>query len=303
MIRRRQLMTFVLAGFLGLPGGATAGPLTVVATNSDIGAIAKEIGGTDTRVEVLVPPAMDPHNLPLKPSVIQRIQEADVLLTVGLDHEPWLQDALTAAGNRSVLPGGKGYVDCSPGVPLLEVPSGPVDRSRGDLHIFGNTHYWLNPNNAKIIAIHITHGLSERMPEQKEEIRNRARSFLRSLDQKIQDWKRRLSRHEGTPIVTYHRTWPYMADFGGFRIVDTVEMLVGVEPSPKHIARLTERMKREGIRAIVMAPYFNKSQAQSIASRADATVHVIAPSTPEGQTYTQHMERVVSSFERALSGM
>src|SRR3990170_1170012 len=138
---------FVLAAtaalLLATPGqvkGAAA--LRVVTTTADLAALAREVGGEKVKVESLARGYQDPHFVDPKPSFIVKLNRADLYVKRGLDLEVgWAPVLETGARNPRILPGGTGYVDASEGVALLEVPGGQVDRSLGDIHVFGNPHY------------------------------------------------------------------------------------------------------------------------------------------------------------------
>ncbi|MBI4870314.1 MAG: zinc ABC transporter substrate-binding protein [Candidatus Riflebacteria bacterium] len=295
-------VTLFLAVCLGAPAVA-APPLRAAVTNSDLAAVTTELGGPAVEVTCLVPSRMNPHAMPLRPSMVQKVREADLLITIGLDHEPWLQDLTTASGNGSVQTGGPGYVDCSAGVRILRVPTGPVDRRAGDLHIFGNTHYWLDPANIRIAAVHILKALCKKRPDQTDALRDRARKFLTDLDAKMVDWKRRLAPFHGVKLVTYHESWPYLEAFAGFQVLGTVEMRPGIEPSPAHLAKLAQAMRQAGVKLLLMAPCYNRRQAESAAKASGAKVVSLEPSTAEGKRYSEHMEMLISRLEAEFKAL
>lgn len=295
-------IALILAACLSSPAAA-APTIRAAVTNSDLAAVTTEIGGPAVEVTLLVPSQMNPHSMPLRPSMVQKVRESDLLITIGLDHEPWLQDLTTASGNGAVQTGGPGHVDCSAGIQLLRVPTGPVDRRSGDLHIFGNTHYWLDPANMRVAAVHILKALCKKQPGQTEALRDRARKFLTELDAKIVDWKRRMAPFRGTKIVTYHESWPYLESFAGFDVIGTVEMRPGIEPSPAHLAKLGESMRQAGVKLLLMAPCYNRRQAESAAKASGAKVVSLVPSTAEGKRYSEHMEMLVSRLEAEFKAL
>ncbi len=297
-----EFLTILAAAAILSGVAGAAEPVRIAATNADLAAIAREIGGDQVDVSLLCPPTMNPHTLPLKPSVIQRVRAAELLLTIGLDHEPWLFDVLTASGNGAVQNGADGYVDCSVGIKLLNVPSGAIDRSRGDLHVYGNTHYWSDPENGKIIAVHIMQALGKKRPEWNDEFRNRTRQFVVDLSQQIAGWRKTLAPLAGTPVVLYHQSWNYLMRFCGLKVAGYVEMRPGIEPSPSHVAKLQRKMKSLGVKHLFMEPYFNRSQAETVAAGSGARVTTLPPSTLEGQTYPEFLSGLVSQVLTSMKG-
>lgn len=295
----RTLLVFALA--LAAPLAAVAQP-KIVTTNSDLYALVKRIGGTEVQAANILPAGQEPHSLPLRPSVIQKIREAQWLITIGLDHEPWLPDAISSSGNQRVAVGSPGYVDCSRGVKLVDVPTGGADRSRGDLHVFGNTHYWLDPENIKIMSVHVTHALCDAVPAKAAEFRTREKKFLADLASHEARWKQETAPLSGTKVVSYHASFPYLAQFVGFTVAGTVEVKPGIEPTPSHLSQLIEMMKKDHVRFIIMEPWYNRSRAESVASQAGAKVIQLAPSTPEGADILDHVDEMMKKLADGLRG-
>lgn len=296
----RYLVTFLA---LALPAGSALAAIRVVCTNADIYAIAREIATSDFEISLLVPPDLNPHAVPMRPSMIQKIRQAEVLMTIGLDHEPWLMDALTSSGNSAVMPSnsGSGYVDCSRGIELLQVPtSGSISRAGGDIHVFGNTHYWLDPKNGRIMAFHIQKALAARFPEKESEIKDKARAFLKDLDARTARWKQQMAPYRGTKVASYHLTWAYLENFLGLQLIGTVEPKPGIPPTPAHVAGLKETMKRDKVKVLMVETYYNMDTANSVASEAGGQAVVLSPSTREGEKYADHIERLISQLEAAF---
>ncbi|MBI3075546.1 MAG: zinc ABC transporter substrate-binding protein, partial [Deltaproteobacteria bacterium] len=152
---------FLLAGW----SGPAEGKLRVVTTTSDLKAIAEAVGGDRVTVDSLLRGYQNPHDLEVRPSYMLKVQRADIFIRIGLDHDPWADPIVEGSRNRNIFRGAPGHVDVSQGIPLLEVPTGKIDRSQGDIHSFGNTHYWLDPENAKTIARTIATGFQRVSPQ------------------------------------------------------------------------------------------------------------------------------------------
>src|SRR5574341_1300524 len=104
--------------------------LNIVATTSDLGSLAKEIGKDKVEVTNISKPTEDPHFVDAKPSFIVKLNKADMLIEGGLQLEiGWLPPLVTGARNPKILAGNLGYLVASTGVPILEVPTA-LDRDR-----------------------------------------------------------------------------------------------------------------------------------------------------------------------------
>src|SRR5262249_10833806 len=147
-------MMFSQAGFVH------AQQIRAVATWPALADITKQIGKELVNVDSLATGVEDAHGVPMKPSFGPWMNQADVIVLIGLDDEhSWLPALLEVANNPKILAGRPGYIDCSVGVPVLEAPT-RIDRAEGDLHPKGNPHYLLDPVRAKVVAQNIAAGLS-----------------------------------------------------------------------------------------------------------------------------------------------
>ena len=142
-------------------------PYKVVTTTMDMKSITEMIGGNKVSVQSIATGYQNPHFVDPKPSYIISLSNADLFVTVGLDLETgWSPQLLSSSRNSKIQKGSPGYVDASEGVGLLQVPSS-VNRGEGDIHIYGNPHYWLDPLNGKVIARNIANGLERIDPSNK----------------------------------------------------------------------------------------------------------------------------------------
>ena len=152
----------------------------VVTTLTTYAAIAREITGDRATVTSIARGNEDAHFIQPKPSYITIIRDADLFVTTGMDLELWVPALLDRAGNRSVVPGSPGYVSASQGVDLLEVPTS-LDRSQGDVHVYGNPHIVSDPLNAMIIGRNIVAGLKRIAPDDAPFFEERLLDFERRI--------------------------------------------------------------------------------------------------------------------------
>src|SRR5258705_4823230 len=181
-----------------------AGTIKVVTTTTDMKSIAELIGGDKVSVKSIATGYQNPHFVDPKPSYIISLSNADIFVTVGLDLETgWSPQLLTSSRNTKIQKGSAGYVDASKNIPLLQVTSS-VNRGEGDIHIYGNPHYWLDPLNGKVIARNITDGLERISPENKNFFEANLKSFNETIDTKLKTWNVQMAKYKGLKIVAYH---------------------------------------------------------------------------------------------------
>lgn len=141
-------------------------PVRVVTTLPVYASIAREIGGSEVNATAIANPNEDSHFVRPRPSFARDLRQADLFVTTGLDLELWVPVLLDRAGNRDVSEGGRGYVTAHTGIDLLDVPSS-VDRSGGDVHIYGNPHLTTDPIRTLQVARNITTGLLRVAPDRR----------------------------------------------------------------------------------------------------------------------------------------
>jgi len=297
----KLLLVFVLA----LPLSAFAqGKLNVVSTTEDLGSLAREIGGDKVSVTALAKGYQDPHFVDPKPSFILAVSRADVLIVVGRELEiGWLPPLLTSSRNGKIQQAGKGYLDASTNVRILEIPTGQITRAMGDVHPLGNPHYWLEPGNGRRIAQSIRDKFSELSPGNASYFAQRYTDFDTRLAAGEKRWDAAMAPYKGTKIVTYHRSWPNFMERFGLDVMGYVEPKPGIPPSPSHTIELIDEMKRQGAKLIVVEPYFDLKTPQAIATQVGGKVLVLAPSvggSKEATDYIQLFDYDVNQLLAAL---
>ena len=276
---RRAVLSLALAIPVFVPSATANAQLRVVTSTTDLYDIARTIGGPRISAKHISEGYQDPHFVEAKPSFILELRRADVWAFVGLDLEiGWMSLLLDGARNSKVRPGGAGYLDVSRAIPVRDIPAGKVDRSQGDVHPQGNPHYWLDPNNGRRIGHLFRDRLSALDPAGASTYAANSRAFDARLDSAEKAWAGYRATIRGKPIVAWHTSWNYFADYSGVNIVGFMEPKPGVPPSPSHLAGLIATMKRTGAKVIIMEPFYDKRTADFVATRVGATVLVLPPS-------------------------
>lgn len=268
-----MIRTLILAlAVAAASGHVLAQPkLRVVATSADLKSLAEAIGGDSIECESLASPAQDPHSIELKPAQLARARGAALLIRVGLDHEPWLA--------RVRLPESVHVLDVSKSVRLIqtETPRLRVER-RAHSHAYGNTHYWLDPENAVAITAAISQSLAKLRPQDAGAFENNQNAFVGKLKPKIDEWKRTLASFRGTKVVVVHDSWSYFTQRFGIQIVAAAEPQPGVPPSPAELAALFQRMRESRVKIVIADPHSNPSLVRQIAARTGANAVTLLPS-------------------------
>ncbi|GAC1634982.1 MAG: zinc ABC transporter substrate-binding protein [Candidatus Acidiferrum sp.] len=293
MVRRIGALVVALVFMFAVcsPTGRADGKLQIMTATTDLAALAQEIGGDKVNVESVARGYQDPHFVEAKPSFLLKLRHADLLIVVGLELEiGWLPPLITQSTNPKIQVGAPGYFDASRFAKILEMPTGAVTRAEGDVHPQGNPHYWLDPENGLRVAKGIADKLSEMHPGDAAYFAQRYTAFEQKLKQADQQWMAQMKPYAGRKIVTYHRSWPNFADHFGLNVVGYVEPRPGIPPSPQHTVELIGQMKRDGVKIIVVEPYFDLKTPNAIARDTSGTVVVLMPSVGGEKEITDYFK-------------
>jgi ABC-type Zn uptake system ZnuABC Zn-binding protein ZnuA len=299
----KRLLVIGLFAVLATP--VAAAPLTVVTTTSDLAAIAKEVGKNRVEVTSLASGIQDPHFLDPRPSFLVKLNRADLLIEGGLDLEVgWLPTLLASARNPRLRVGEPGRLDASQGISVLGVPTGPIDRSQGDVHGKGNPHFLMDPMNGAIAAETIAQRLCNLDAGGCATFKANAQSFRGWIETALAKWTKALAPYQGAKVVVYHDSWPYFTKRFRLTPVGYVEPKPGVPPPPSHVAALADLIARDGVKVIVMEPYFARAIPDLLARQTGARVLVLAPAVgglPAADDYLSMFDVNVARLVEALS--
>ncbi|MBW7935488.1 MAG: zinc ABC transporter substrate-binding protein [Gemmatimonadaceae bacterium] len=253
--------------------------LKVVTSTTDLYDIAKSVGGAKITAAHIGEGYQDPHFIEAKPSFVLQLRNADVWAYVGLDLEiGWMPLLLDGARNSKLNLGGSGNVDVSRVIPVLDVPNRQVDRSMGDVHPAGNPHYWLDPENGRRIARLFVQKFSALDPKNAAYYAANGKAFEERLSAAEAAWQSDLAAIKGKPVVVWHTSWRYFAEYTGMKIVEYMEPKPGVPPSPAHLLEVVRAVKQSGAKAIIMEPFYDRKLADLVARQTGAKVLIVPPS-------------------------
>ncbi|MFB3923002.1 MAG: metal ABC transporter substrate-binding protein [Terriglobia bacterium] len=284
-------LSFLLVMFaLAVPARA-ASKLRIVTATTDLAEFASQVGGDRVEVDSIAKGYQDPHFVEAKPSFLLKLRRADLLIVVGLQLEiGWLPPLINQCGNPNVQVNAKGYLDASQFADILEIPTGAVTRAMGDVHPFGNPHYWLDPQNGRRIAHGIAQKLGQLQPASAAYFEQRYQDFAKRLDTAEKGWDAQMKPYQGRKVITYHRSWPNFLKRFGLVSAGEIEPRPGIPPSPGHTVELIQMMKRENVKVILVEPYFDLKTPNSIARETGAKVVVLLPSVGGEKEVTDYFK-------------
>jgi zinc/manganese transport system substrate-binding protein len=297
----------LLAGLLllGVPVAAHA-KLRVVTTLSNFASLASVVGGDRVETFSLAKGYQDPHFVDAKPSFVLQLSRADLLIVAGLELEiGYLQPLLDQSRNARIQRGNTGYLDASVGCEILERPTTAITRTLGDVHPFGNPHYWTDPENGRRAARAIAEKLAQLDPAGKGTYDRNLEEFEAKLTGKEAEWAAAMAPYVGTEVVAFHNSWPNFAKHFQLAIAGFIEPKPGIPPTPSHTLAIINLIKERKIRLILVEPYFDLKTPKFISAQTGAKVVVLYPSVggrPEITDYFSLFDHDVAVLVGALEG-
>ena len=277
----RHLVRIVLAVMVGaalVGAGEAADKVRVVATIPDLKSLTEAVGGDLVDVESLTRGTQNFHEAEVRPSMMLKLRRAELLVENGAELDAWVDVAVQGANNAAIVRGGRGRIEISRGIPLLEVPGTRVDRSMGDVHPLGNPHFSLDPGLAPMITQNILDGLVRVAPQHRVAFERNRAAFLARLDEQMARWVKAMEPVRGAKVVVYHPDFIYFLTRFGLVQLGVVEDRPGIPPSPQHLVNLIRQMKEEGVKAVLVEPWNDVKLANRVAEEAGAKAYVMASS-------------------------
>lgn len=344
--RRARLLAALLIPFTMLAGTAARaddGPLRVCTTTPDLAALTREVGGDAVEVTAFVKPTEDPHFAEAKPSYVRALHEADLFIQIGLDLErgyaPLLQQQ---ARNAKILQGTPGFLDASTAIGrALDVPTGTVDRSMGDVHAGGNPHYLLDPMRGLAVARLIATRLGELRPDVKSSFdaryddfqrrtyialvgaplaekygpdvpklallyqHGKLASFLDGQGQSAQlgGWLGALLPYAGAKVVDDHPIWTYFAETFRLTVVGHLEPMPGVPPTTKHLEEVIGLMRTQEVRIVLASAYYDPRYAQFVGEKTGAKVLRMANQVGAVPAASSYVDMISYDVDQVVSAL
>ena len=214
------------------------------------------------------------HDYTLSMADMKKLERADIIALNGAGLEEFLEDALAASDAQ--------MIDCSTGVELLENLShhheeGEEDE-KGHDHGHWDPHYWMDPDNARIMVGNLRNFLVLTDPDHAAEYEknaDRSDMALRVYQEEIMRdvWDEYLPRLGEQPkLITFHDGFQYFARAFDIELLASIEEEAGSEASAHEIVEITELVKEHGIPAIFTEVNGSDATARAIARETGCRV-------------------------------
>ncbi len=296
-----SLSVAALLAAIASPAGAA---VNVVTTTEGLASVVREVGGDGVKVTALSRGIQDPHHVDANPSLAVKLRNADLLVDVGMDLEVgWLPPLVTQSRNPGIQPGGARRLTAATAVPPMDLPTGPVDRSQGDIHPAGNPHFLADPRRVQLVAAAIAARLGEIDPGGAAAYADRLQAFRAKVAAAEKGWKAQLASFAGRSVITQHKTLTYLLDWAGLKAAGYLEPRPGVAPPPSHVASLAATVRSAGVRGVLVENYYDRRPADQLRDLTGVKVIVIpgdVGGTKDAADWVSYVDVLVRSLVQAV---
>lgn len=267
----------------------------VVATTFTILAdMTRRIGGERIRVESLISPGADVHQIEPTAGDLVRVEDADLIVSNGLGLDEWLLRFLDGTGAN--------HVEASAGIDPLPIRTGNhTDRP--------NPHAWMSPAAGQKYVHTIARALTELDPAGAAEYETRARNYSAEI---AELGMRATQAVDALPeahrvLVTCEGAFSYLA-----RDLDLDELYlwpVNAESQglPRQVAALIDEVRQREVPAVFCESTVSGAAMEQVSAQTGSplagTLYVDSLSTPTGPvpTYLDLLEHDLEAITTELT--
>ncbi|OIT23600.1 zinc ABC transporter substrate-binding protein ZnuA [Glaesserella parasuis] len=281
---------------LALLGATAVANADVLTTVKPLGFIANAITDGVTETKVLLPTSASPHDYSLKPSDVEQLQSAQLVVWIGEEMETFLEKSIEKLPKEKVL-----TLEDVPAIKELVEHSGEEKEDKHDhkhdhkhehKHSHNHTHHahshdghnhdedwhiWLSPQASEHIAEQIAERLSQQLPEQKAKIAENLANFKTTLATKNSEIAKQLAPVKSKGYYTFHDAYGYFEDAYGLKSLGSFTINPTVAPGAKTLNAIKKSIAQKKAQCLFAEPQFTPKVIESLSKGTSAKVGQLDP--------------------------
>ncbi|MDP0377213.1 zinc ABC transporter substrate-binding protein ZnuA [Glaesserella parasuis] len=275
---------------LALLGATAVANADVLTTVKPLGFIANAITDGVTETKVLLPTSASPHDYSLKPSDVEQLQSAQLVVWIGEEMETFLEKSIEKLPKEKVL-----TLEDVPAIKELVEHSGEEKEEHHEHkhgHSHNHTHHahshdghnhdedwhiWLSPQASEHIAEQIAERLSQQLPEQKAKIAENLANFKTTLATKNSEIAKQLAPVKSKGYYTFHDAYGYFEDAYGLKSLGSFTINPTVAPGAKTLNTIKKSIAQKKAQCLFAEPQFTPKVIESLSKGTSAKVGQLDP--------------------------
>ncbi len=254
---------------------------------------AEAIGGDHVTVSTIIPDGVEPHAFEPKAQDLVNLSEARILIYNGLGMESWIDDAIAAVDNESLV-----TVCASDGVTPIR-NEGEEVKEHGQY----DPHTWLSLKCAEIEVGNIKDALVEADPDNAADYESNYTAYITSLENLYQEYAEKFAAVEKDSFVTGHAAFGYLCRDFHLSQNSVEDVFAEGEPSAQQLTELVQYCKDHAVTTIFAEELASAEVSETLAKEVGAKVETIdtMAGSENGKTYLKRMEENLRKIYASLT--
>ena len=309
-MKKCRFLVLLLLAFVGLAAcssqksstDSSSSKLNVVATNSIIADITKNIAGDKINLHSIVPVGQDPHEYEPLPEDVKKTSQADLIFYNGINLETGGNAWFTKLVENAKKKENKDYYAVSEGVDVIYL-EGQSEKGKED------PHAWLNLENGIIYAQNIAKRLSEKDPANKETYEKNLKAYVEKLSALDKEAKEKFNNipEEKKMIVTSEGCFKYFSKAYNVPSAYIWEINTEEEGTPDQIKTLVEKLRKTKVPSLFVESSVDDRPMKTVSKDTNIPIYAkiftdsIADKGEEGDSYYSMMKYNLEKIAEGLS--
>ena len=280
----------------------TSEKLKVVATNSIIADITKNIAGDKIDLHSIVPVGQDPHEYEPLPDDVKKTSQADLIFYNGINLETGGNAWFTKLVQNAKKEENKDYYAVSDGVDVIYL-EGQNEKGKED------PHAWLNLENGMIYAKNIAKQLSAKDPKNKDFYEANLKKYLEKLEALDKEAKQKFNNipKEKKMIVTSEGCFKYFSKAYNVPSAYIWEINTEEEGTPDQIKALVEKLRKTKVPSLFVESSVYERPMQTVSKDTNIPIFEkiftdsVAEPGKNGDSYYNMMKWNLDKIAEGLS--
>ncbi|MBZ2124334.1 metal ABC transporter substrate-binding lipoprotein/adhesin ScaA [Streptococcus gordonii] len=309
-MKKCRFLVLLLLAFVGLAAcssqkGSTdssSSKLNVVATNSIIADITKNIAGDKINLHSIVPVGQDPHEYEPLPEDVKKTSKADLIFYNGINLETGGNAWFTKLVENAQKKENKDYYAVSEGVDVIYL-EGQNEKGKED------PHAWLNLENGIIYAQNIAKRLIEKDPDNKATYEKNLKAYIEKLTALDKEAKEKFNNipEEKKMIVTSEGCFKYFSKAYNVPSAYIWEINTEEEGTPDQIKSLVEKLRKTKVPSLFVESSVDDRPMKTVSKDTNIPIYAkiftdsIAEKGEDGDSYYSMMKYNLDKISEGLA--
>ena len=309
-MKKCRFLVLLLLAFVGLAACSSqksstetgSSKLNVVATNSIIADITKNIAGDKINLHSIVPVGQDPHEYEPLPEDVKKTSQADLIFYNGINLETGGNAWFTKLVENAKKKENKDYYAVSEGVDVIYL-EGQSEKGKE------YPHAWLNLENGIIYAKNIAKRLSEKDPANKETYEKNLKAYVEKLSALDKEAKEKFNNipEEKKMIVTSEGCFKYFSKAYNVPSAYIWEINTEEEGTPDQIKSLVEKLRKTKVPSLFVESSVDDRPMKTVSKDTNIPIYAkiftdsVAEEGEEGDSYYSMMKYNLEKIAEGLS--